>query len=589
MLNKFYTSKLLFILAFLGTCAGFMQGAHAVPIAVNKYPSTVYPVDNHKALVNPGMGWMGYYFNGGVKYFAAGIDNKGALTKTCNADWSNCIISTDTSKFSKTAENYIANEIPAVSIIYMRLPWGELEPEENKFHWDIIDIQMDRWEHQGKKIALVIENSGTFDPDPVVYATPKWVFDKGAKCNRFDPKLRRLDINGSNCEPDFSDKIYLEKLRNFVTAFAKKYDGNPNIALIDMSAFGVYGECHTASSTKLSYTEDTVKENLDVYFDNFKKTPLVFDHMCADHERDMTPDKNGNLTGHVLKRDYDIVKYAREKGALFRDNSIMVDKRLSRIFYDQKMADDFYLTKPVILEPQNYIAPNPLPSPTTPLPFEAPSNSTPNGWWHPESLYDAVEAYHASYVGLDWYPTSSFFENPSSNWFAVSPLPNETANRTGLMGLVDKIAQRMGYRLQFTMVSWPKRILPDDPFTVQFSIRNNGVAPCYQGGFASIGFFDNKSTLVASGTETSFNVKDLPVGPIDTAALHSGSVAVKLPAGEYTVAVAMVDENGKPVYNLPYNKPSDMDHGDNYNVTEGYYPIGKVVINYGLDGSLQRP
>ena len=108
-----------------------------------------------------------------------------------------------------------------------------------------------------------------FSPSWLEYATPKWVFDAGAKGIRFSWAKRGPDENGNLVDPVFDDPVYLEKLENFLMAAGKRYAGNPNIAFIDVGTFGLWGEGHTGFSSHLTPEETVrvVKTHIDVQLD----------------------------------------------------------------------------------------------------------------------------------------------------------------------------------------------------------------------------------------------------------------------------------------------------------------------------------
>ena len=54
---------------------------------------------------------------------------------------------------------------------------------------------------------------------------------------------------GDSWDPDFADPIFLGKLDRFLAAMAARYDGNPNVAFVDIGTFGLWGEGHTFISS----------------------------------------------------------------------------------------------------------------------------------------------------------------------------------------------------------------------------------------------------------------------------------------------------------------------------------------------------
>ena len=88
------------------------------------------------------------------------------------------------------------------------------------------------------------------------YATPEWVQAAGAKGYNFTVG-KGVDENGPFWEPDYNDPVFLEKLDHFLGAMARRYDGNPNVAFIDVGSFGVWGEGHTWASRSCPLTMQT--------------------------------------------------------------------------------------------------------------------------------------------------------------------------------------------------------------------------------------------------------------------------------------------------------------------------------------------
>ena len=80
---------------------------------------TVEPADNGKALSNPGMGWVMHYYDNGPRY--------GTTIKTGDdLGW-----------------------FPGCSVVYLRLPWAHLEPEEGKFTWGPLEFAAQTAEKAG--------------------------------------------------------------------------------------------------------------------------------------------------------------------------------------------------------------------------------------------------------------------------------------------------------------------------------------------------------------------------------------------------------------------------------------------------------
>lgn len=152
---------------------------------------------------------------------------------------------------------------------YHRFDWSTINPSEGVYRWQFVDEYIDNWARQGKQFSFGVMNVNTAQGSN--YTTPQWVFDKGAKYTR---------SNGSSGHyiPVWDDPIYVAECKKFAEALAAKYDGNPNIAFIDIRNYGNWGEMHMIPFTQNTQrlTQDKVQSLLlQPYIDYFKKTPII--------------------------------------------------------------------------------------------------------------------------------------------------------------------------------------------------------------------------------------------------------------------------------------------------------------------------
>lgn len=467
--------------------------------------STIYefyrPTDNGKALINPDMGWCAYFYScrtGNYGYF---------LEPSDTLEW-----------------------FPGTSVVYMRLPWAFIEPEEGKFNFGVLDTPAQRFIDKGKQIAIRITCTEHWIP----WATPKWVKDKGAKGTQFH--IRKGPVPDGPCwEPDYLDPVFLKYLDRMVGKLAERYDGNPNVAFIDIGSFGIWGEGHTGFTKKLNAKESfaVAKKHIDIFKKHFKKTQLVISDDVA----------GSNAPGpHFPATDY-----ALSQGVSLRDDSILVDvpSQKKKSWYHEKMAGLFWEKMPVVLEHEHY------------------GLSKARGAWDGKKLADSVEQYHASYMSIHWWPEQFLKENAE---------------------FVGEINKRLGYRLFPAKIKFPTEMEIGEEFPVEFKWANLGVAPCYKGGFPALTIKDNKGGIIAVMVDESLNVKDLPVSAKGSpkyveskgkfrigfktpaeffneftlkmekrngAEFYAGPVTPATPAGEYSVYISVGKRDGTPIYELP--------------------------------------
>lgn len=481
-------------------------------LAATPQTTVVRPEDTGAALVNPSMGWtMHYYSNIPTNY-----------------GW-------------KLAPSDTLDDFPGLSVVYLRIPWSYLEPEEGRFNWNVLDTPAQRWVALGKQVAFRITCSESW----MEWATPEWVHAAGAKGVRFTPGKARKD--GPYWEPDYGDPVFLEKLEDFLKAFGRRYDGNPNVAFVDVGTYGVWGEGHTHASTGIDYPLDIKKHHIDLHVKYFPNTQLAISDDFAGHD---APGEH-----------FPITDYALSKGITLRDDSICVQPP-PRSWYHDGMARLFAPHFPVVIEHEHY------------------GGSKARGAWGDGSLLlKSVEDYRASYMSIHWWPRVELEENRE---------------------LIDRINRRMGYRLQPREVAWPDTIAMGASFTIASTWANAGVAPCYPGGFVAYTLKDAEGGIVAVLVDESFDLRDLENGPPDaipTRALESsftiaeeviGAVGTTRSApntapGGYSLFVSVGQRDGTPTIALPI-KDDDGQHR---------YRLGDITLtgyagDYDLEHSAVR-
>ena len=435
--------------------------------------TTVVPKDTGEALVNPMMGWTMHFYS------------------NIPANYGSQLAPADT-----------LDDFPGLSTVYLRIPWAFIEPEEGRFNWAIVDTPAQRWIDKGKYVAFRITCSENW----MQYATPKWVQDAGAVGYHYQFGQGRSERSDLPWDPKFDDPVFLEKLENFLRVMGQRYNGNPNVAFIDVGTYGLWGEGHTFMSSMVPPEEhlDIVKTHIDLHKKHFPDTLLCISDDVAGH------DKPGC---HFPETDY-----ALSRGVSLRDDSIMVQPP-PRSWYHSEMAHLFWPTMPVILEHEHY------------------GGSVARKAWSAELFQKAVEDYHAAFMSIHWWPRVLLDEN------------RET---------IDKINRRLGYRLQLCEMTWPNEIAVGEWFKISSRWCNAGVTPCYPGGYMAVTLKDTEGGIVSVMTDASFNMKSLqPTAPgeeetrtVDLDAV-AGMIAPVVILGEYDLFVSVGEPDGTPKIALP--------------------------------------
>jgi len=401
----------------------------------------------------------------------------------------------------------------------------------------LLDTPAQRWIDAGKQCSFRVscEESG------LRHATPKWVKDAGAKGYNLDytneSRGRSLipNLEGDVWQPAYDDPIFLEKLENFLKVMAERYDNNPNVAFVDIGSFGCWGEGHTVRGG-IQYPVYVKKKHIDLHLKYFKNTQL-----CISDD----VDGHNNTSGH-----YPVMDYARSMGVSMRDDSIMSSDAPGFLYYHGDMAQRFWPVLPVIMEHAHYRK----------------IKSRDSFPLFGDNIIKAVEDYHATYLSIHHWPYEYLEDNRE---------------------IIDRINQRLGYRLRMNEISYPGEVRIGEPFRIRSWWSNAGVAPCYRGGYPCFTIKDDKGGIVFTHVDKGLNVKDLKVaapGQAESVGLETEVViamgfrevfqgeeklfAMTANPGDYEMYISVGKLDGTPVYRLPY------DNKDGHR----RYRVGKIKV-----------
>ena len=489
---------------------------------------TVRPANHREPLVNPDMGLVAYHYSNRQWAYGQHLEPGDTL------DW-----------------------FPGIGCVYFRLPWCLLEPKEGEFRWDLIDTYARPWIAAGKQIAFRV----TCCESRFTYATPEWVKDAGAKGWFFrdaDPD----DI----WEPDYGDPVFLAKLEDFLRAMARRYDGKPYVAHIDVGTIGMWGEGHTRAYGEACRKagrdpEKAVYAHYELYRKCFPRTTIL----CIDDQ--------AGAYSELPFEQVPLMRRARELGFGWRDDSILV--HLAEWFakehtafashpewFHDGWARAFAPTAPVMVEHGHY------------------GYTRQHGTWSDAKLVESVEDHQASWLSIHGWPRTVFEEAGAA--FRAAAL-------------------RIGYRFELEEVRYPAEIRLGETVDIVSTWTNVGVAPCYRGAFLAYALLDDRGRTVWAWTDETYNFKAAepmlkgvrrPVtrttrarfgAPGEIPAMNDAIWAYEktrgaapfaqdrriptLRPGTYTLAVSLGDAAGVPTLNLP------LPNGCNK-----VYPIGKVSV-----------
>ena len=510
-------------IASICASAGFAALVLAFPVRCGAV--TVRPQATDEALINPGMGLVHYAYSSRIWAYDTGLEPGDTLDRL----------------------------IPGTSVVYMRLPWSYLEPEKGVFRWDILDLKARPWIAAGKKVAFRIAVM-----DHTMNSIPDWAMKAGIKGKWHHYRSRPEAAEWF--EPEWDDPVLLANHEAFLRAFAKRWDGNPDVAFVDVGSFGAFGEGHGPYLNKLRYEDGNTNE-----IDRLARLHLDMARRCLPNTYLVVSDDIGGSRNQ--DPECAIMAYARSLGIGFRDDSIFCVEP-PQCWAHTGWARQFAKTTPVVVETGHHVR----------LDKTGGGDSLSQKWF-PEKILQNLVEYQASYYTVQSFPKHLLAAHAD---------------------ILRQLARRVGYRMELREAVFPDRVTAGDPVTIESTWVNVGVAPMYAGASLAWNLLDGNGTVVWSIVDGRFNFRDLeptleagekprrvttrgcfgfttPVpdnGNDDVLrwarkhpAFDPGDTVELLKPGTYALAVSVGRADGKPEIALPLAGGKDR-----------LYPVGRVAI-----------
>jgi autotransporter-associated beta strand protein len=166
---------------------------------------------------------------------------------------------------------------------FERVNWCDIEPTEGNIQWSVLDSLISAYAQHGLKVSFGVINTNP----STTYATPQWVFQSGSNPVTHTvypagatPMTVNNPIYSSPAQivvpSSWSDPVYLARMQEFIAAFGAHYNGNPNIAEIQMLNYGLWGERNGVFAAGMTAaTNDNLANNYwNPYFQAFPNTQV---------------------------------------------------------------------------------------------------------------------------------------------------------------------------------------------------------------------------------------------------------------------------------------------------------------------------
>ena len=331
--------------------------------------------------------------------------------------------------------------------------WNKLNPAKGVYDWSELEELLDALSAHNMGYALrVFPYSPSFiqdnnTPEENYDWTPKFVYEEGAK----KITARYKDNNANAVVPVWDDSVYLHYAKEFATALAAKYDGDPRIEYIDVRSFGEWGEWHVSNldGSKMPSVE-IQKDMLKHYASVFKKSLLV-----------LPSDGYG-----------DVYTYALSLGITKRDDCLIGIPGTA-----DSLVRAYEANMPTVAENCGGYA--------IMLNY---TDVIPGGYlkWTPERWVDAITTAHLTYYVLD-----QDFDDCGYRFY------NDNK------ALADSMTKVIGYN--FTVTQAELQSIADAANTMSslnITVKNTGVAPCFFDVYMVAEFVDSTGKTLSQIGET---------------------------------------------------------------------------------------
>ena len=319
--------------------------------------------------------------------------------------------------------------------------WSKLNPAKDVYDWTELDKLLDALAEHNMGYALrVLPYSPSFvkgndTPEEEYDWTPKFVYEMGAK-----KITATVQWNGYRATvPVWDDPIYLQAAKDFGTALAKKYDGDPRIEYIDIRSFGEWGEWHASHLDGSEMPSEQVQmDMLDHYASVFKKTLLV-----------LPSSGMGKVYTHALdlgitKRDDGFISIPGRPDSLVR----AYEANLPTIAENQAGYATLLNNNDII--PGGYLK------------------------WTPQRWVDAITTAHLTYYVLDQDSDEGYKFYKENK------------------ALADSMSKVIGYNFTVTKAE----LVSAETSVLNITVKNTGVAPCFFDLYMVAEFVDSTGTAL---------------------------------------------------------------------------------------------
>ena len=155
------------------------------------------------------------------------------------------------------------------SMEFNYLPYAALVKGYNVFDWEPLEKLLEDIRSRGHQAVLrvYLEYPGKKD------GIPEFLVRDGLRVHTY--LNHEAQPPSAVSTPDYEDEHLRRSLRQFISAFGKRYDGDARIGFITAGLLGAWGEWHTYPREELFASKTVQNEVMDSYEAAFKETRIL--------------------------------------------------------------------------------------------------------------------------------------------------------------------------------------------------------------------------------------------------------------------------------------------------------------------------
>ena len=406
--------------------------------------------------------------------------------------------------------------LPSASA-YFRFYWREIEPRDGQIDVAKFDDLLAHARRAGQKLAFRIMCTGSGQYLDV----PAWLKEQGCRGVEFTYGGRKHWV------PDFADSLFQRTHGRLIGELGRRYDGHPDLDLVDIGSVGLWGEWHMSGTEALDTGKPVPLPPVEVRL-------ALIDAWC-----------------HAFPKTSKVMLIGSEEG-MGRAVAVGYGWRadclgdLGGFSKTWNHMNDFYLQQLAKTGAQEAWR-------TAPVAFEScwDMNKWKQEGWDIRFIFDYALRCHASYVN-----------NKSA------PIPDGTRPE------IERFLRRLGYRLVIRQVEHEASARAGNPLGVTVAWENIGVAPPYRDYRVAVRLSrSNDPAAKPIVLQSTNSIRGWLPGPRTTEL--SLNLGRSVQPGRYDVAVGVVD---------PINEAPAVRLAITGRDAQGWYPVSHLeVIAAGRD------